>query len=199
MNDPLGIVLKSFVAALEELHVVYYIGGSVASMAYGEYRQTSDADLIADLKPEHIKPLVERLGDEFFIDEMAIRDALRHRHSFNAIHLTEFFKVDVFPLKTRAYDQEVVRRRLRETIEVEPPVEAYLSTPEDIVLAKLEWFRSGGETSDRQWRDITGVLKVNCFDIDIEYLEHWAKELGIDDLLKRAFDESGITNEQGQQ
>jgi hypothetical protein len=199
MNDPLGIVLRAFVAALEELQIVYYIGGSVASMTYGEYRQTADADLIADIGTEHIKPLVERLSGEFVIEESVVQEAVRRRSSFNAIHLTEFFKVDVFPLKKRAYDQEVVRRRLRETLELEPTVEAFLATPEDIVLAKMEWFRLGSETSERQWRDILGVLKVNVFDIDTEYLEHWAKELRIDDLLARAFDESGITNEQGQQ
>lgn len=192
MSDPLGVVLKSFVAALEELQVVYYIGGSVASMTYGEYRQTADADIIADLQLEHIPALMKKLGNEFLLDEVVLRNAIRHRRSFNAIHLTEFFKVDVFPLKKRAYEQEVVRRRLRETLEVEPHVEAFLSAPEDTVIAKLEWFRLGGETSERQWRDIKGVLKMNCCDIDIAYLEHWAKELRVDDLLTRAFDESGI-------
>lgn len=194
MNDPLGAVLRPFIAALEELKVPYYIGGSVASMTHGEYRMTADVDVIADLKMEHITPLVEKLAGEFLMDEDALREAVARRGSFNAIHLTEFFKVDVFPLKNRAYDREVVRRRVREIIESEPPVEAFLSTAEDIVLAKLEWYRLGNETSERQWRDILGVLKMQCFDIDIDYLEHWAQEIGVADLLARALDEAGLRN-----
>ena len=192
MEDPLSIALKPVVAVLEELNVLYYIGGSVASMTHGEYRQTADVDIVADLQAQHIPLFVEHLSGAFMADELMIRSSMRSGTSFNLIHLTEFFKVDIFPLKKRPYDQQAVHRRVFETLEIEPPVQAYVSTPEDIVLAKLEWFRLGGETSDRQWRDIKGVLKINCFDIDIAYLEYWAKELRVDDLLSRAFDESGI-------
>lgn len=198
MEDPLGVALKPVIAVLEELNVLYYIGGSVASMTHGEYRQTADVDIVADLQTQHIPFFVERLSGAFMADESMIRSSLQSGIGFNIIHLTEFFKVDIFPLKKRLYDQQAAHRRVLETLEIEPPVQAYVSTPEDIVLAKLEWFRSGGETSERQWRDVLGVLKINCFDINIEYLERWAKELRIDDLLARAFDESGITNEQGQ-
>lgn len=85
-----------------------------------------------------------------------------------------------------------MRRRVRETVESDPPVEAFLSSPEDVALAKLEWYRLGHETSERQWRDVLGVLKTQCFDIDIDYLEKWAREIGVADLLERALDEAGL-------
>ena len=196
MSDPLGAVLRPFVAALEELDIPYYVGGSVASMTHGEYRMTSDADMVAGIQAEHIAPLIEKLSGEFLMDEEAIREAISRRSGFNAIHLTEFFKVDVFSLKDRLYDREVMRRRVREIVESDPPIEAFLSSPEDSVLAKLEWYRLTNETSERQWRDILGVLKTQFFDLEIDYLEKWAREIGVADLLERALDEAGLRNKE---
>jgi hypothetical protein len=175
--------------------VQYYIGGSVASMAHGEYRQTADADIVADLKLEHVQRLTQLLSTGFYADDEMMRDAITHRTSFNVLHLTAFFKVDFFPLRGRPYDLEAMARRQRETIEVEPPLDAYISSPEDILLAKLEWFRAGGEASDRQWRDVLGIIKLQLFDLDFAYLQHWSQELNIADLLEKAFEDAGINHE----
>jgi hypothetical protein len=195
MDDPLGIVLQPVVRVLEQLAVPYYIGGSVASMVHGEYRQTADVDIVADLKSEQAQSLAESLEGEFFVDESMIRDAIAHRGSFNVLHLTEFFKVDVFISKGRRYDREATRRSRKEIIETEPPVEAFMATPEDVLLAKLEWFRLGGEVSDRQWRDIMGICKVQQDSLDLAYLRHWAQELNVGDLLERAFTDSGLSED----
>ena len=72
----------------------------------------------------------------------------------------------------------------------DPERKAYVTTAEDIVLAKLEWYRLGGGVSDRQWRDILGVLKVQAGRLDLDYLQEWAVELGVADLLQRASKES---------
>jgi hypothetical protein len=194
MDDPLGIALEPVVRSLERLSVRYYVGGSVASMVHGEYRQTADVDIVADLKPEHARPLAKSLEEEFFVDEDMIHEAIAHRGSFNVLHLTEFFKVDVFISKGRPYDEEVVRRSRKETIETEPRVEAYMASPEDILLAKLELFRMGGEVSDRQWRDIMGICKTQQDSLDFAYLRRWAQELNVGDLLERAFTDSGLTD-----
>ncbi len=196
MIDPLGAVLSLVVPVFEELQIMYYIGGSVASGTHGDKRQTNDVDIVADIKPEHVVPFTDSLKEEFYADEQMIRTAIRNRGSFNLIHFATSYKVDVFPLKARAYDQVVASRRQREIVDGEPPVESYIAQSEDIVLAKLEWFRAGGETSDRQWRDILGVLKLQCFDIDFEYMEKWAREINVSDLLERALDESGLAEKE---
>jgi hypothetical protein len=96
------------------------------------------------------------------------------------------FKVDVFILKQRPFEVNQMQRRISQSVGDSPDDRAYFSTAEDIILAKLEWFRAGGETSERQWRDILGVLDLQNDRLDYEYLQHWAATLGIRDLMHKA-------------
>jgi hypothetical protein len=190
--NQLAATLIPVIEVLERLQVPYYIGGSVASMTHGEKRETSDVDLVADLAEAHIPELVAALSGQYYVDEEMIRRDIRGQRNFNVIHLEAMYKVDVFPLKSRPYDRQALDRRQQENVPTEPPVEAYVAQPEDIVLAKLEWFRLGGETSDRQWRDILGVLKLQSFNLDFGYMEKWAREIEVHDLLERALDDAGL-------
>lgn len=186
--------LSPVITALESLAVPYYIGGSVASSFYGDPRSTLDIDLVADLRDEHVPSLVKQLGDDYYISEDALRDAIRRRSSFNVIHFQTMLKVDIFVRKVRAYDQEAFQRVRRAAAgEAESdPVLAWAS-PEDIILAKLEWYRLGGGISDRQWTDILGVMKSQAPTLDLAYLHRWAPDLAVTDLLERALDDAGIT------
>lgn len=145
-----------------------------------------DADLVAELKPEQVSPLVASLEGEFYIDAKMILDAIQFSSSFNLIHLETMFKVDVFILKQRPFDINQMQRLVSQSVGDSPGEQAYFSTAEDIILAKLDWFRDGGEASERQWRDILGVLDLQSDRLDFEYLQEWAAELGIQDLLQRA-------------
>lgn len=162
------------------------IGGSLASAVYGVARATMDADLVADIHPALIPALVSALEGEFFIDAEMIRDAILHCSNFNLIHLETMFKVDVFLLKQRPFDLSQMERRISQAIGDEPEEWAYFSTAEDVILAKLEWYRAGGEASERQWRDILGVLNLQSDRLDFQYLQNWASRLGIQDLLRKA-------------
>jgi hypothetical protein len=176
---------------LEELNIPYLIGGSMASAVYGVYRATADADLVADLRPDHVAPLVARLGAAFYVDPDDIRDALARRRSFNIVHLDTMFKVDIFVSRGRPFDQAQFARRDRQVVATDPERAAYLASAEDTVLAKLEWYRRGGEVSDRQWGDILGVLRTQGTALDGAYLRRWAAELNLTDLLERAMTEAG--------
>ncbi len=179
--------------AFEELGVAYYIGGSVASLAHGMYRTTADVDLVADLHLEHARPLKRLLQDTYYIDEDMIRDAIRHRSEFNLLHLDTMFKVDVFIPKTRPFDQEVRRRVQQSKLNISENARLFnIESPEDVTLNKLEWYRMGGEVSDRQWNDILGVLKVQGTNLDIAYLQRWASSLRVADLLERALVDAGL-------
>ncbi len=128
---------------------------------------------------------------EYYIDEDMVRDAVRRRSSFSVIHLDTMLKVDVFILKSRAFDQEELRR-VQQQVLVEGSRTFYMASPEDSVLNKLEWYRMGGEVSDRQWNDILGVLKVQGTALDINYLQRWAAALDVSDLLERALVDAGL-------
>jgi hypothetical protein len=108
--------ITPIIETLEELGVPYHIGGSVASSIYGILRATIDADLIADLRLEHVRPLVMHLQTDYYIDEDMIRIAIRHRSSFNVIHLDTMLKVDVYLPKSRPFDQEELQRVQQEVL-----------------------------------------------------------------------------------
>jgi len=189
LAEPIAVTLL-VADVLKALDVSYAIGGSLASAFHGVMRATMDADLVADLRLEHAEPLAQALGDAFYANVAMMRDAIRRRASFNVIHLETTFKVDVFVAKSRAFDRSQLARRQLHLLSEDPERYAYVTTAEDIVLSKLEWYRLGNEVSDRQWRDVLGVLKVQGDRLDRDYVQRMAVELGVVDLLDRAWREA---------
>ena len=190
LTEPLAVVCQ-VVDVLDDLGVPYAIGSSLASAVHGVMRATMDADLVADMRPEHAAPLVHALGSAFYADLEAIQAAIHHRASFNLIHLETMFKVDMFVAKSRPFERSQLARRGLETVSSDPERRLYIISAEDVVLAKLDWYRLGGGTSDRQWRDILGVLSVQGERLDRDYLQRMAKELKVSNLLQRAYQETG--------
>lgn len=171
--------------ALEAMQVPYVVGGSLASTLYGFARTTADSDLVADLRSQHIAPFAHRLQSAFYLDESAIRDAISRRASFNVIHLATMLKVDVFIPKGRRFDKvQFINSRLQ-VVSTDPYRSIYFASPEDTILAKLEWFRKGGEISERQWRDVLGIIAVQAERLDWDYLYRGAAELGVADLVAK--------------
>ncbi len=174
---------------LDELGIPYVIGGSMASILHGMLRTTMDVDIVADIQPPQVDPFVAAFQDAFYADDLMIKRAVQRRSSFNLIHFETMFKVDIFLTKTRAFDQQQLTRRIAVSLGDDENESAWVLSAEDIVLAKLDWFRMGGESSERQWRDILGVLKTQQKQLDIPYLWQWAEELDLMLLMERALHE----------
>jgi len=179
--------LQPIAETFERLGVRYYVGGSVASSARGVPRASIDVDMAAELRPEHVGPFVAALQDQYYVTEERVREAVAARRSFNAIHLATMMKVDVFVSRGRPFDRSAFERLTPEVLDAASPARGYpIPRAEDVVLLKLEWFRAGGEASDRQWGDVVGVIRVAAGTLDRSYLARWAPELGVSDLLDRA-------------
>jgi hypothetical protein len=188
-NEPIEVTLK-VTGILEKLNIPYIIGGSLASTLYGMVRTTQDSDIITEMRLEHIQPFLSALQNEFFIDEEMISDSIQHNSSFNIIHRETMFKVDIFIPRPRPFQRSQLARAQRQTFELGTEISANFASPEDTILSKLEWYRMGGESSERQWRDILGLLKIRANELDLGYLQKWATDLKVTDLLERALKES---------
>jgi nucleotidyltransferase AbiEii toxin of type IV toxin-antitoxin system len=185
--DPLAVAW-AISRALESIGVVHTIGGSLAASFAGEPRSTVDIDIVAALEDFHVDHLVAALSGAFYIDEASVRRAIRERSSTNLIHNDTQLKVDLFvaggtPLDT----QQLARRR---SVDVGAGRVLPVHPPEDILLQKLRWYQMGGRSSDRQWRDIQGIIRVQGARLDRDYLREHAPALGIDALLADALSES---------
>ena len=189
-HDDLVVALAPLIDVLERLGVAWYVGGSVASTVHGRFRATNGVDVIADLREEHASPLRAALEANHYVDEESIRDAVRHESRFNLVHYGTGLKIGVFIAGDSEYENGVRARRVSEPIgDAADHRHLWVASAEDTILAKLAWYRRGGEASERQWRDVQGVIELRGRELDVEYLRRWAPVLGIDDLLDQALGE----------
>jgi len=186
LPDPIAVA-ASVAARLERIGVPYVIGGSFASSLYGEPRSTNGVDFVADLQDATLRAFVGSLGDEYYVDGEAAIEAVKRGQSFNVVHIVSAVKVDIFVAGADVLDRERLRRRRRVDVGIaDEAVGLFVDTPENTVLRKLEWYRRGGEASDRQWHDVAGVLRVQRERLDLAYMRAWSSQLGVSDLLEKA-------------
>jgi hypothetical protein len=177
---------------LDRLEIPYEVGGSVASSAHGIPRTTLDVDIVVDLAPEKVDSFVAELQKDFYADAELIREAFSQERSAKIIHLGSVWKFDLFPRRSDAYSRtEFGRRAFRE---IRPDgvdaVECAIASVEDTILRKLEWYRAGGETSQRQWNDLCGMGKAAGDGLDLDYLRRWAEYLSVGVLLEKLLADS---------
>jgi hypothetical protein len=174
-------VVARVVAEIEQSGLTYMVAGSFASNLHGIPRMTQDADLVIDGDERAILQLVHLLEPDFYVSDSAALEAVRLRSMFNAIHLGTGFKVDLVVRRQRPFSVEELRRRQPGALAAR---EVAFATAEDTILTKLEWARLGD--SERQYRDAAGIVQVQTGRLDWPYLERWADDLGVRDLLERS-------------
>ncbi len=184
MKDEVSL-LKRIGTKLDAAGIPYMVTGSLASGIHGEARTTHDVDIIIAPTLDQLRTFVGSLGDDFYVSSEAAEDAFRLRGMFNVIEPASGLKADLFVRKDRPFDVEQFRRRRAGRV---ADAEIFLVSPEDSILSKLDWARKSG--SERQFRDALGVAAVQGDRLDRGYLEKWARELGVEDELKRLLDEA---------
>jgi hypothetical protein len=175
-------------ARLDALGVAWVIGGSIASSVHGEARSTQNVDIVVALFDRHVTPFAKAIRRDYYVDEDAMRLAIAEGGSFNAVHFASSIKVDFFVAGDDPFEAERLRSRQRIAV---PNTLLYVDTAEHTLLRKLEWYRRGGEVSDRQWRDVLAIARVQGDSLDQEHLRLWAGRLGVTDLLERVMREVG--------
>jgi hypothetical protein len=182
-KGPLDLV-REVAQIFDDLDIPYALGGSMASSLFGEPRSTVDVDIAIMLAPDQESQLLERAAAEFYVPESAARTAMLAHRSFNLIDVPNALKVDLFVLGDELLDQMQIERRVNVTI---PGIEGgiWVTAPEVQVLRKLDWYREGGSVSDRQWRDVVGILR-SAGPLDTEYLLEAAGQIGLEALVARA-------------
>lgn len=190
---PEPIAVAALVADhLARIGVSYVIGGSFASSVHGEPRSTNDIDMVVDLRARDIDAFIDATSTECYVSRDAVVEAVRAGGTFNLIHMATAVKVDIFVAGFDAFDRVRLQRRMPVAFSGgAKPVTLFVDTAEDTILRKLEWFRRGGETSERQWRDVTAIVNAQSSRLDRAYLREWAAKLSVEDLLVRALEHTG--------
>ncbi|MXZ84748.1 MAG: hypothetical protein F4Z02_03710 [Acidimicrobiia bacterium] len=144
---------------------------------------TRDVDIVVLLASDSAETMLEALrASEVYFPELNARQAVQSGGSFNILHPQSGGKVDLFAvLASDAFTQSRIARRVRAQV---LGVEAWIATPEDVVLAKLRWRLDS--RSETQWRDCVEIAAVN--DLDRDYMQKWAPELGVETDLADLLD-----------
>lgn len=188
-TGPLDLVAH-MAAILDELEVPYALGGSLASSLVGEPRSTVDVDIAIQLGGASAAALLERCSAEFYVPRVDALAAIRSHSSFHLVDTGRGLKVDLFVLGPSVLDRmQIERRVLVEIPGLERPI--WITSAEDQVLRKLDSYRASDHGSNRQWRDIVGILRLQSGRLDLAYLEAVASEVGLSNLLSEAMPEAG--------
>lgn len=192
VDEAWGEVRKA-VSVLNSMKIPYVLVGSLAGSTLGAPRTTNDADLLVGPFPGREREFVSHFGAEYYLSLPSIIAANEQRSSFNVINTNIGFKLDFFVQKQAPFHAAVLSRaEIRHVPEGSSDVTKVMSA-EDLVLSKLDWYRLGGEVSDRQWKDIIEILEANWPRLDRDYLSKWARDLKVDDLLPIALEQAQRT------
>lgn len=180
MNE-VSDVLGRMVSLLNQAQIPHMVAGSFASTFYGKPRTTQDIDLVIDPTAPSLAAFVVSLPPkDYYVSGEAAQDALQRRTQFNVIDMATGWKIDLIVRKGRRYSVEEFRRRTPVRMF---EIDVFVATPEDVILSKLEWASMSG--SERQLRDVRGILDVRQDAVDLAYIERWAAELSVLDLWQQ--------------
>ena len=169
-------VFRRITQALDDAGIAYMLSGSFASAYYGVPRSTQDIDLVIEATPDQLRALVQRLpGDEYYVDLNAALEAQQRESQFNLIDLATGWKIDLILRKNRPFSREEFGRRRRVTLQ---GLSIFVASPEDIVIAKMEWSRAA--QSLRQVQDAAAIVRLRGESLDRAYLEQWIRELSLE-------------------
>lgn len=179
MTDELDLI-KEVASRLENAGIKYMMTGSMAMAIYSTPRMTRDIDMVIQVSPDETGKIVNMFRGDFYIDESAVREAIQHHGMFNMIHNESIIKFDFIVRKNEEYRVLEFSRRQQINIGGMP---VSVVAPEDLILSKLVWAKESN--SELQLLDVRQML-LSVNELDNDYLQKWADEMGVAELLKKA-------------
>ncbi len=184
-------VVEITISTFESIGVEPLVGGSFASGAWGNPRQTNDIDLSARLGPEHEEPVLSAFAPRFMVGPTELNWALTSTDPGRMFSMTYFedpFKIDVFVMGSTPYEMSELERS--QVCFLFEGVSARVIAPENIVLQKLKWYVEGNRISNQQWNDVVRVIEFLGDAFDRDYLLHWADHFDLRELAEAALSEA---------
>lgn len=183
-------VFQRVIAALESAGIDYMLAGSFASTRYSSPRSTQDIDIVISAGETELKSFIELAQAKNYYAELDdALEARRHESLFNIIDRDTGWKVDLIFRKSTPFGLEEFRRRQKIVVH---GLEMFVATPEDIIIAKLEWAKGGA--SQRQIEDVAAILRVQERALDTSYLEKWIRERQLQEQWDGARRLAGLTS-----
>jgi hypothetical protein len=168
-------VFRWITSSLDRAGIAYMLTGSFASAYYGAPRSTQDIDIVVEATAAQLQAFVQSLpSQEYYAEADAALSAHKAETMFNVIELSSGWKIDLIIRKSRAFSREEFRRRQRVELQ---GLTLFVTSAEDIVLAKLEWSKLA--QSQRQIEDVAAILRLRHEALDRSYLDAWIRELDL--------------------
>jgi len=185
MDSELTTAICDLADVFDQNSVPYLLGGSFASSLHGIFRTTNDIDVLVEIEMLAGHPILSALEKSFIVDSEALVRNFAIKRSFNIFHSASAIKFDLFPSKLPFHRSEL-KRAIDVTLPSAPRA-FKAATAEDIIIAKLMWNKTSA--SDRQIRDILGVMNASSKTLDWEYLWKWAELTDVQLQLKELKDQ----------
>ncbi|RJP30659.1 MAG: hypothetical protein C4536_09535 [Actinobacteria bacterium] len=179
-------ILLQTAERLNSMRIPYMVTGAFAVTYYGKPRSTHDIDLIVEIDMSDTESLHEVFYKDFYASKEAMEEAVRHHSMFNLIHNETLTKIDFWMLEDTVFDRERFSRRVEGELRGAP---VFFSSPEDIVIVKLDWFKKTG--IHKHYEDALGIVLVQQDSLDFEYVRDWCERGSTSELLERLLGEAG--------
>lgn len=176
-NDVLG----DFTKRLDKIGIEYMLVGSMALVHYAKPRTTVDIDIVVKILPENIDKFIAEFENNYYIPIGRAKQAVRQKGMFNILNNQTILKIDCVVLKENEFEINAFSRRQK--VDYSGDFDVWIISKEDLILSKLNWAKN--TKSERQMLDVASIIR---HDFDKEYVEKWAKQLGVEDLLLDCFE-----------
>lgn len=164
--------------ALNESGIEYMVTGAIATNLHASPRSTRDADLVVRIDGAQLNDLAKRLPRDVRLDRPLTYETITMTNRYDFHVAGTLFRIELFLLTDDAHHQERFRRRVRGLV---LGTDAWIPTPEDIIVQKPRWSSRAHRAKD--YDNAVNVVREQHRVLDWPCVERWCREHRTLDLL----------------